>query len=97
MAKSVLEAGWSSFRTMLAYKAIKQGAWFEETDEKYTTQICSSGGAKPASRPKGIADLGIRQWICAECGVEHDRDVNAAKNILARCGRASLAVGIPSL
>ncbi|MGJ7917981.1 RNA-guided endonuclease InsQ/TnpB family protein [Massilia sp. LXY-6] len=97
MAKSILDAGWSSFRSQLAYKAVKHGAWFEEVDEKYTTQACSGCGAISCNSPKGRDALGIRQWICAECGVEHDRDVNAAKNILARCGRASLVVGIPVL
>ncbi|MCV6589415.1 MAG: zinc ribbon domain-containing protein [Marinobacterium sp.] len=37
----------------------------------------------PDSRPRGIAGLGIRVWTCSECGVTHDRDVNAAMNILA--------------
>jgi putative transposase len=35
MAKSVLDAGWSSFRTQLAYKAVKHGAWFEEVNEAF--------------------------------------------------------------
>ncbi|WP_153260219.1 zinc ribbon domain-containing protein, partial [Burkholderia cenocepacia] len=45
------------------------------------------------TRPKGIAGLRIREWACSDCGVEHDRDTNAALNIL-RCGRASPGVGI---
>jgi putative transposase len=96
MAKSVYDVGWSSFRRQLAYKAVKHGAWFEEVNESFTTQVCSDCGALPDSRPKGIADLGIREWICSDCGVKHDRDLNAAKNILRR-GRATLAVGIPVL
>ncbi len=101
MAKSVLDAGWSSFRTQLAYKAVKHGAWFEEVNENYTTQTCSDCGALPDSRPKGIAGLGIRNWICSGCGGVHDRDVNAAKNILnksgSRAGHGTPAVGIPVL
>jgi IS605 OrfB family transposase len=95
-AKSVLDAGWSTFRTMLRYKCDDAGVRFAEVDERYTSQACSSCGALPPSRPKGIADLGIRGWKCDECGTVHDRDVNAARNILAR-GRARLAVGIPVL
>lgn len=93
LAKSVYDVGWSSFRNQLRYKAIKHGAWFEEIDERFTTQICSTCGTLPDSRPKGIADLGMREWICSDCGTEHDRDLNAALNILRR-GRATLAVGI---
>jgi IS605 OrfB family transposase len=96
MAKSVLDAGWSSFRSKLAYKAIKHGAWFEEVNERFTSQVCSNCGALPDSRPKGIADLGIREWQCSDCGCVHDRDTNAAVNILRR-GRATLDVGIPVL
>jgi len=101
MAKSVLDAGWSSFRSQLAYKAIKHGAWFEEVNESYTTQTCSDCGTLPDSRPKGIAGLGIRNWICSECGCVHDRDVNAAKNILkkfgSRAGHGTPVVGISVL
>jgi putative transposase len=101
MAKSVLDAGWSSFRTQLAYKAVKHGAWFEEVSEAFSSQVCSDCGALPDSRPKGIADLGIRNWICSDCGCAHDRDVNAAKNILnrfgSRAGHGTPAVGIPVL
>jgi IS605 OrfB family transposase len=96
MAKSVLDAGWSSFRHMLKYKSIATGAWYEEVDERLTSQTCSNCGALPDSRPNGIAGLGIREWACSDCGVMHDRDLNAAKNILRR-GRATLAVGIPVL
>jgi len=101
MAKSVLDAGWSSFRTQLAYKAVKHGAWFEEVSEAFSSQVCSDCGTLPDSRPKGIADLGIRNWICSDCGCVHDRDVNAAKNILkkfgSRAGHGTPAVGIPVL
>ena len=96
MAKSVLDAGWSSFRNMLRFKAIRHGAWFQEVDERFTSQVCSACGSLPASRPKGIADLGIREWICSDCGAVHDRDTNAALNIL-RVGHHSPVVGIVAL
>jgi IS605 OrfB family transposase len=96
MAKSVLDAGWSSFRSMLKYKSIATGAWYDEVNERFTTQTCSSCGTLPDSRPKGIAGLGIREWKCSDCGCVHDRDQNAALNILRR-GRATLAVGISIL
>ncbi len=79
-AKSVLDAGWSHLRSQLRYKAIRHGAEYLEVDERLTTQVCSGCGA--ASGPKGIADLGVRDWVCAECGIHHDRDVNSAINIL---------------
>lgn len=97
MAKSVLDVSWSSFRDMLTYKAITQGATVEIVDESYTSQTCSSCGAKPDSRPKGVAGLGIREWSCSDCGGVHDRDVNAALNILLRSGHRSPVVGIPTL
>ncbi|KQV90947.1 transposase [Massilia sp. Root351] len=101
MAKSVLDAGWSSFRNQLAYKAVKHGAWFEEVDERLTTHICSTcekpfQTLAPRRGPKGIADLGVREWRCGDCGAEHDRDLNAALNILRR-GRATLSAGISLL
>jgi len=94
MAKSVLDAGWFMLKTMLEYKCDHAGSVFMEVDERYTTQTCSSCGSRPSSRPKGIAGLGIREWSCDDCGVHHDRDINAAKNILA-AGHGRLAGGIP--
>jgi putative transposase len=97
MAKSVYDASWSSFRDKLRYKAMAHGATFEEVNENGSTQSCSSCGSKDSTtRPKGIAGLRIREWTCGSCGVVHDRDTNAALNIL-RCGRASPGVGIPCL
>lgn len=84
MAKSVNDAGWSAFRDMLRYKATR----FVEADERFTTQTCSSCGSLPPERPQGIAGLGIRTWDCSDCGASHDRDVNAALNIL-RIGRSA--------
>jgi putative transposase len=92
LAKSVLDASWSAFRTMLKYKSQQAGVWFEEINEAYTTQTCSYCGSRDSS-PKGRAGLGIREWTCQQCGTLHDRDVNAAKNILA-AGHCRLAVGI---
>ncbi|WP_444934980.1 RNA-guided endonuclease InsQ/TnpB family protein [Microbulbifer sp. JTAC008] len=96
MAKSVLDAGWSSLKTMLEYKCDHAGIVFEEVNEVYSTQTCSSCGTIPDSSPKGRAGLRIREWSCSECGAEHHRDINAAKNILA-AGHRRLAVGIPVL
>ena len=96
MAKSTLDAGWASLKTMLEYKSHQAGVVFEVVNESYTTQTCSCCGAIPASSPKGRAGLGIREWVCSDCGAVHDRDVNAAKNILA-AGHRRLAEGIPVL
>ena len=96
LAKSVLDASWGRLKTMLKYKCENAGVWFEIVDEANTTQTCSCCNAKPSSSPKGRAGLGIREWTCVECGVTHDRDVNAAKNILA-LGHERLAGGIPCL
>lgn len=96
LSKSVLDAGWGMLKTMLSYKCDHAGVVFEEVDEAYTTQTCSNCGALPDSRPRGITGLGIRDWTCNACGVTHDRDINAARNILA-LGLERLAGGIPSL
>ena len=82
MAKSVLDASWTSFRHMLRYKASRHGAVFIETDERWTSQTCSCCGSIPRSSPKGMGAIGVRRWECSDCGADHDRDVNAAQNIL---------------
>jgi putative transposase len=93
MAKSVLDAGWADFKRQLSYKAIMHGGSTLEVCERMSTQLCSSCGSLPPERPKGIAQLGIRRWTCSDCGTAHDRDVNAARNILARYGQVALAEG----
>ncbi|HEV3183075.1 MAG TPA: RNA-guided endonuclease TnpB family protein [Steroidobacteraceae bacterium] len=88
LAKSVLDAGWSQLRSQLRYKAMRHGAEYLEVDERFTTQVCSDCGA--VSGPKGIAHLGVRDWICSECGVRHDRDINSSINILVSGRNAGL-------
>ncbi|WP_407303825.1 RNA-guided endonuclease InsQ/TnpB family protein [Acinetobacter sp.] len=95
LAKSVLDASWTTLRTMLKYKCENAGVWYEEVNEAYTIQTCSCCGSR-CSSPKGRAGLGIREWQCMECGTLHDRDINSALNILA-LGYERLAVGIPIL
>jgi putative transposase len=91
-AKSVLDAGWSMLKTQLAYKASRRQGVYGEVDESYSTQTCNECGV--IAGPKGRAGLNKRVWQCA-CGAVHDRDVNAARNILRR-GLATLAEGAPS-
>lgn len=91
MAKSVLDAGWGMFRTMLEYKAIRRQATVLVVNEAYSSSTCSS--CKSGSGPKGLVGLGIREWECSDCKTVQDRDTNAALNILAS-GYRCLAVGV---
>lgn len=79
MAKSVSDAGWASFKSMLAYKAIALGVEYKEINENFSTVTCSNCFERTG--PSGLSALGVREWIC-KCGASHSRDVNAAKNIL---------------
>ncbi|GIH62367.1 RNA-guided endonuclease InsQ/TnpB family protein [Microbispora siamensis] len=82
LAKSVHDAGWSQFVTMLEYKARLYGRAFHRIDRWFpSSKLCSECGTVQQSMP-----LNVREWACP-CGAVHDRDVNAAKNILA-AGRA---------
>ena len=79
LAKSVHDAGWSAFVHMLEYKAARCGRTFARTGRfEPTSQVCSACGTKDGPKP-----LSVRIWTCAACGTVHDRDVNAARNILA--------------
>lgn len=82
MAKSVADASWSAFKTMLGTKANAHNTVLMEVNEAYTSQDCSVCGQRTG--PKGIQGLGVREWKCPCCGTVHDRDVNAARNIFAR-------------
>jgi putative transposase len=92
MAKSVRDAGWSMFKTMLEHKCRQAGVVFEVVNEAWSTQTCNACGV--IAGPKGRAGLNKRMWRCP-CGVEHDRDVNAALNIRRR-GLATLEEGAGS-
>ncbi|MEU8172387.1 transposase [Microbispora hainanensis] len=82
LAKSVHDAGWSAFVNMLEYKAARYGRTLVKIDRWFpSSKLCSACGTVAGSMP-----LNIRSWTCP-CGAVHDRDVNAARNILA-AGRA---------
>ncbi|WP_249349815.1 transposase [Microbispora sp. H10836] len=82
LAKSVHDAGWSAFVGMLEYKARLYGRTFHRIDRWFpSSKLCSECGVVAESMR-----LNVREWTCP-CGAVHDRDVNAAKNILA-AGRA---------
>ena len=95
MAKSVLDAGWSMFRTMLQYNCLGAGAAFEIVSETRSTQTCSDCGV--IGGPKAIPGLGVRAWVCGGCGASHDRDTKAALNLLLGAERRPPAAEIPSL
>ena len=82
LAKSVTDASFNKFVSMLEYKAEWFGRKIVKIDRFYpSTQICSSCGYKNESI-KGLKNLGVREWVCPECGEVHDRDLNASRNIL---------------
>jgi putative transposase len=79
LAKSVHDAGWASFVGMLEYKAARYGRTFARIGRfAPTSQTCSACGRLDGSKP-----LNVRSWTCL-CGAVHDRDVNAAINVLAQ-------------
>ncbi|WP_329083291.1 RNA-guided endonuclease InsQ/TnpB family protein [Streptosporangium sp. NBC_01469] len=78
LAKSVHDAGWSQFVAMLEYKAVRYGRHFAKINRWFpSSKLCSACGTIATSMP-----LTIRSWTCG-CGATHDRDINAAINILA--------------
>jgi putative transposase len=80
LGKSISDAGWSEFIRQLDYKSQWYGKIFVKIDRFYpSSQICSSCGHKD-----GKKSLDIREWTCSNCGIKHDRDSNAANNILVK-------------
>jgi putative transposase len=94
MAKSVYDAGWGIMKTLLEYKCAHADSIFMEVNERNTTRTCHS--CKSLTGPQGLDGLRIRVWTCHVCGDTHERDINAAKNILA-VGHDRLAVGSTAL
>lgn len=82
MAKSVYDAAWGQLRACLQYKAIRFGVLYSEVNESFTSVTCSDCFERTG--PRGLSALVVREWVCTSCGSIHDRDTNAAINILAR-------------
>ena len=88
LARAISCTGWAEFRSMLEYKAERCGRMVVAVDRWYpSSKTCSACGHLLAE-----LSLGTRYWACPACGTRHDRDVNAAKNILA-AGLAVIACG----
>ena len=87
LAKSVHDAGWSSFVAMLEYKARLHGREFHRIGRfTPTSQTCSACGVKDGPKP-----LHVREWQCGSCGAHLDRDINAAVNVATAAGLAVTA------
>src|ERR1700728_10147 len=85
MAKFVLDSGWGMLKSFLEYKSQQAARTFEVTSERNTSVTCSA--CRALTGPRGVNGLTVRSWVCSNCGELHDRDVNAARNILigSRC------------
>lgn len=79
LAKAISEVSWAEFRTMLEYKAGWSGREIVIAPHNYaSSQLCSKCGYKNSD----VKNLALRNWTCPECGVNHDRDINASINLL---------------
>ena len=78
LAKAIADCGWSEFVSMLEYKSAWYGSELLHCGRfEPSSKMCSACGHTAPAMP-----LSVRSWACPECGEHHDRDVNAAKNIL---------------
>jgi putative transposase len=83
LARAISDCGWGEFRRQLEYKCQRYGRRLVVIDRWYpSSKTCSACGHRLAE-----LSLSVRRWTCPACGARHDRDFNAAKNILA-AGRA---------
>ncbi len=79
LAKCISEVSWGEFRRQLEYKAEWYGRETIIAPSSYaSSQLCSNCGY----RNKEVKDLALRKWTCSKCGMHHDRDINASKNLL---------------
>jgi putative transposase len=84
-SKFALGSGWGMLKTQLQYKGQQAGRSVRIVHESNTARTCSS--CKAFTGPSDLRMLAVRIWVCSKCGDIHDRDVNAARNILSagRC------------
>ncbi len=95
-AKSTYDAAWHSVRSQLTYKANRLAGVCVSGRETFSSVTCSD--CLYRTGPSGLSTLGVRAWVCSHCGSAHERDVNAARNILAlRAGHRTPTKGIPLL
>lgn len=78
LSRSIAAQSWRMIRQMLTYKCAWHGKELIVVDPYKTSQVCSACG-----HDDGKKDLNVREWTCTSCAAHHDRDVNAAKNILS--------------
>ena len=79
LARAVSDVSFAEFKRQLTYKAERCGKIVREIDRFFpSSQLCSCCGYRNTE----TKNLSVRRWTCPECGAEHDRDVNAAVNIL---------------
>lgn len=79
LSKHISDVAWYEFRRQLKYKCEWYGKQLVVIGKTFpSSQLCSNCGLQW----KGTKDLSVRKWTCPNCGIEHDRDINAAKNIL---------------
>ena len=78
LARAIANQSWRELRRQLEYKCAWYGKQLVTVSPRKTSQICSNCGYDD-----GKHTLDVREWTCPQCGMDHDRDINAAKNILA--------------
>lgn len=89
LAKAISRTGWAEFRELLGYKAHRDGRHVVVVDRWYpSSKTCSVCGYLLAQ-----LSLGTRRWSCPVCDTRHDRDINAAKNLVTAAGLAVSACG----
>jgi len=91
LARSVHDVGWSTLVRLVADKAAQYGRTVVKIDRRFpSSQLCSMCGHRDGPKP-----LAVRAWTCPACGAEHDRDLNAACNVLAEGRR--IAAGLAEI